>query len=269
MKNIILLCIVGWVCQACSEDKPDLYDGTDSIYFGEDLRTGGYRDTIVFSFNNYKEDTVVCPIRIRVLGNLLYDYNRTYNVQLLEYTATPEVHFEVLKQEYIFESDGRAYTDLPIVLFRTPDMQDTSYSITLKLVPNQFFALALPLQVVDKNNDKYHDWTRQVLVFHNQMLPPVTWTLSTFGPFTVTKFMLINEQYGLEPVDWTNGTMTVGRANAIRNGFTNFLLDKISQGWEHAVKDSKGPKGYMTMPNIIIPENFPDLTKKQEIGFTI
>lgn len=262
MKNILLLCIMGWACWACSEDKLELYDGTDSIYFGEDLRVGSYRDTIVFSFNDYNEDTVACLIKVRALGNLLFDYDRTYNIELTGSTATPGVHFKLPEQEYVFKSGRKDYTELPIVLYRTPDMQDTSYSITLKLVANQFFALALPLRVVDKNNNKYHDWTQQVVVFHNQMVPPTTWIRSLFGDFTVAKFILINELYGLEPADWENSTMNAGRATAIKNGFTNFLLEKLSRGWESAVKDPKGPKGYMVMPNIIIPEDFPDLTKK-------
>lgn len=263
MKNIVtFLAVFVGICVfcGCNEDKLDLYDGQNSIYFGEDLFDNNYRDTIRFSLAETNSDTVILALKVRAFGDLFTGMDRPYKVRMVGTTATPEVHFKPLDSEYLFLGNGENFTELPLTFYRTLDLADTSFSITLQLEPNEYFALALPERVVDLVNGVYHDWTKQVVVFSSKVSQPKRWNERwAIGYFSEAKYFFINQELGLTSDDWE--TISVGKINGIATFMRNYLNEKIAQGWESALKDPKGPKGYMAVTGVTIPESFPDLKK--------
>lgn len=263
MKNIFMLLSLSFIVLvffSCNEDQLDLYSGQNSIYFGEDPFDDNYRDTIRFSLAETNSDTVTLALKVRTLGDLFPGTDRPYKVRMLATTAIPEVHFRPLESEYFFLGNGENFTELPLTFYRTLDLADTSFSITLQLEPNEYFALALPERVVDLVNEEYHDWTRQVVLFSSRVLKPKNWNERfPIGYFSEAKYFFINKELGLTPADWE--TISVGKIIGIANFMKNYLNEKIAQGWEVALKDPKGPKGYMAVTGVTIPEAFPDLKK--------
>ena len=118
----------------CKEDVPTIFAEPDGIYFSAPA------DSITYTFAKYPNrliDTLKIPVT--VLGKPS-DKDRTISLEKLSGTdinGTEGVHYKLL-QPYSIPA-GKVSTTLPVVLFRTGDMDSLSFNFKFQLKANENF----------------------------------------------------------------------------------------------------------------------------------
>ncbi len=259
MKKLGLIFVLFIAVWGCSEDKLDTYSGTSCIYFAPYL-DGSWKDTTQFSFTNFFVTDTVIRIKVQALGKVS-DQPRSFKVMMENTTATPGVHFDALQSEYVLKA-GATSAVIPIKLYRHADLLDTVLSISLYLAPSENFDQVMPRKI-DSYTKKEVDVRRQVLTFSDMIIKPVYWDMFDMfyglGYWSTTKFVFMNKLCEIDPLFWY-GMPNLGKVSATANYMKNYLNEMALQGWEYAIKDPKGPKGYMTVNGVNIPASFPDLS---------
>lgn len=137
--TIVLLAAVA-LMTACKKQEIDSYHGAENLYF--DIAISGFTDSVLYTFAKFPEkvkDTVYIPVR--VAGNLNSDKDRTYSVKVIDSgtTAIPNIHFEKLKDQYLF-SAGKGIQYLPVILYNTDTLLlNRSFSLSLEILPGGDF----------------------------------------------------------------------------------------------------------------------------------
>lgn len=132
----------------CREDVPLRYDQADGIYFNTPSTTTvtpavGY-DSMFYTFAKYPSrlvDTLKIPVI--VLGSATGG-ERSITVQAVaspEVTAIEGTHFKLMAP---YKMPANSYTAvLPIVVYKTPDLENSTVTFIVKLVANADFKLGL------------------------------------------------------------------------------------------------------------------------------
>lgn len=268
MKYGVLSIILLFILSACSEDKLKLFDGPASLYFDQQSALGARLDTVAFSFGLTSVNDTVFRIRVKGTGEVV-DYDRSFRVEVeRSENAREGVNYE-LPDEFVFRAN-RSYDYLPVTLFRGGEDDDTTRFISFRLLPNDHFEVGkLPYILHGTNQKDTLDATRITLRFTSYMDKPLSWNESWLGYFSITKFILINDLCGISAQDWIDWGYAppIGNMHAWIGMLENYLLMKLAEGPEAAIKDPKGTKGYMTMRGriqhgeeynpIVIPDNWP------------
>lgn len=153
----------------CEKDNL-IFDQKDGIYFVKE----NANDSIYYSFIGKLEETQVLQIPIRVMGDAS-DTDRTYKMEVdLENTTAQEgLHYEKLKDEYIFKA-GNFSDNFEIVLSnQDPLLETESRVITLNFLPSKDFDLG------------YTDKTSIKVYITNQLIKPNYWDNLLFRYFNV------------------------------------------------------------------------------------
>jgi len=168
---------------ACKEDVPTMFNQTDGVYFNTTA------DSLFYSFAKYPSrtsDTIKLPVN--VLGNVM-GTDREISVDVVNGTGmngVQGVHYKLLGP-YKLPANSFS-TVLPVVVYRTPDLDSVAINFTLKLTPNANFSAG----VTTKTNLK-------IKIAYLQK--PPTWGeigvsqwagyISNFGTWTKTKYKVI------------------------------------------------------------------------------
>jgi len=118
----------------CKEDVPTIFAEPDGIYFSAPA------DSITYTFAKYPNrliDTLKIPVT--VLGNAA-GKDRTITIEKLSGTdinGTEGVHYKLL-QPYTLPA-GKVSTVLPVVIYRTGDMDSLSINFKFQLKANENF----------------------------------------------------------------------------------------------------------------------------------
>jgi len=118
----------------CKEDVPTIFAEPDGIYFSAPA------DSITYTFAKYPNrvsDTLKIPVT--VLGKAA-DKDRTITLEKLSGTdinSTEGVHYKLL-QPYTIPA-GKVTTMLPVVIYRTGDMDSLSINFKFQLKANENF----------------------------------------------------------------------------------------------------------------------------------
>lgn len=142
-NNLFLISIVAALLSvSCQENEAYLYQSPDNIYFN-------FKDTassrIVYSFAytpDIAEDTIFVPIRI---SGERVKYARKFKVVPVagETTAQPEKHYRALDEYYEIPADSGKIT-LPVIIYnKDPEMDDSTFVLTLALAPTPDFQVNL------------------------------------------------------------------------------------------------------------------------------
>ena len=176
MKGILIFLGVVLLCWSCEEDKLDLYKGEGSVYFCYPKVTSEvsnvYMDTTIFSFAMYNVQDTVVRLSVKALGDMV-NHERRFKVQVESTTAIAGTNYDELQSEYILPKDS-VYGGIPIHIYRE-GLSDTTVSIELRLVANEYFQQDLPRKIVDKDTI---DITRHVLMFTSKLTRPSMWMTS-------------------------------------------------------------------------------------------
>src|SRR6188768_1728140 len=135
MKKVIFYIVLfGAIVPGCKEDVPTVFAEPDGIYFSAPA------DSITYTFAKYPHrvtDTLKIPVT--VLGKAA-DKDRTITLEKLSGTdinGTEGVHYKLL-QPYIIPA-GKVTTMLPVVIYRTGDMDSLSINFKFQLKANENF----------------------------------------------------------------------------------------------------------------------------------
>jgi hypothetical protein len=133
-KGIFSLILFAAILPGCKEDVPTVFAEPDGIYFSAPA------DSITYTFAKYPHrvtDTLKIPVT--VLGKAT-DKDRTITLEKLSGTdinGTEGVHYKLL-QPYIIPA-GKVTTMLPVVIYRTGDMDSLSFTFKFQLKANENF----------------------------------------------------------------------------------------------------------------------------------
>lgn len=181
MKNelFFIFIITIFFFGACQENEEYLYRTSDNIYFNlKDAESS----KIMYSFAytpDIARDTIMIPISI---SGLREDYVRQFKVVVIpeETTAQPEKHYEALADFYELLADSGKF-NLPVVIYnKDPEMDDSTFILTLSLAPTQDFQVNLT----------YIPKVR--ISFSNRLEQPAWWMywMSNLGTYSRVKHQL-------------------------------------------------------------------------------
>ena len=178
---IILAAIIPFA--GCKEDVPTLFNEEDGIYFNSNT------DSVFYSFAKYPsrlKDTMKLPVN--VLGTAA-SVDREITIEKVTgsgVNAVEGVHYKLLPPYKI--PAGSYSTSIPIVIYRTPDMDSVEINFILKLSPNSNFKAGITTKTSLKLKVGY-------------LQKPPTWGeiggtqwagfSSNMGTWTKTKYKLI------------------------------------------------------------------------------
>jgi hypothetical protein len=122
----------------CKEDVPTLFNETDAVYFNTTS------DSMFYSFAKYPNrlaDTIKLPVN--VLGKSA-GVDRDITIEKVTgpgINGIDGVHFKLLTP---YKMPANSYsTLLPVVVYRTPDLDTVTINFTLKLSPNSSFGAGI------------------------------------------------------------------------------------------------------------------------------
>jgi hypothetical protein len=173
---VILAAVVGMA--ACKKDQPASFHGTENIYF--DLDPAQERDSILYTFAYHPErakDTVWVPVSI---SGTRASIDRSYAAKVLDSgtTAKVNVHYEPLKDKYVFGATfGTIY--MPVILYNQDTlMLKQSYSLMIQLVPTSDFDTDFSKLITAR------------IVFSNKLEKPKWWDMWLGGYYSQVKHQL-------------------------------------------------------------------------------
>ena len=119
---------------ACEQD-PTLFDQPDGIYFSTKT------DSVAYSFAKYPNRTVdTVRIPVMVLGDAA-DHDRQITIEKLtgaDVNAIEGVHYKLMTPYKM--PAGKIATELPVVVYRTADLEDNLVAFRLQLKADENFA---------------------------------------------------------------------------------------------------------------------------------
>ena len=167
----------------CKQDLPTVFNETDGIYFNSPS------DSFSYTFAKYPNrnvDTIKLPVMI--LGNTSAN-DREIAVDVVSgsgLTAKEGVHFKLLSPYKM--PANKVLTELPVVVYRTSDLDSISAAFQLQLKPNNNFSSGITSKTSLKVKLGY-------------LQKPATWGeiggiqwagfSGNFGTWTKTKYKLI------------------------------------------------------------------------------
>jgi hypothetical protein len=140
-KGIFYLILLAAMLPGCKEDVPTVFAEPDGIYFSAPA------DSITYTFAKYPHrvtDTLKVPVT--VLGKAT-DKDRTITLEKLSGTdinGTEGIHYKLL-QPYIIPA-GKVTTMLPVVIYRTGDMDSLSFTFKFQLKANENFVSGISVK---------------------------------------------------------------------------------------------------------------------------
>ncbi len=183
-KGIFYIILFAAILPGCKEDVPTVFAEPDGIYFSAPA------DSMTYTFAKYPNrlsDTLKIPVT--VLGKAA-DKDRTITLEKLSGTdinGTEGVHYKLL-QPYTLPA-GKVSTTLPVVIYRTGDMDSLSFNFKFQLKANENFVSCISVKTSLKIKVGY-------------LQKPPTWGTLTglsqwagqtanFGTWTKTKYKII------------------------------------------------------------------------------
>lgn len=261
MKNNLFL-IFGLIVSllwACRENDNYLYDSTDNIYFNfEDTASS----RITYSFANTPDvvlDTFFVPVRIS--GNRV-DRVRLFKLAIVteETTAQVEKHYQALNDFYEIAVDSGT-CKVPVVIYnKDPEMDDSTFVITLVLQPTADFLIDLT----------YIPKVR--IAFSNRLEEPAWWKywMSNLGTYSRVKHQLFLIASGTtELVDMSdpNGYMQIPKTLFHLDQYKAFLTDPfawVGKNEEYALTESENEEYHFYLKSA--PEKVTILKKDPALG---
>jgi hypothetical protein len=181
VKFLLLVAIISLA--ACKEDVPTLFNEHDGVYFNSS------KDSVFYTFAKYPSrlaDTIKLPVN--VLGNSAA-VDREITIEKVSgagINAVEGLHYKLLPP---YKLPANSYsTTIPVVVYRTADLDSMTASLVLKLSPNATFNSGITSKTSIKLNISY-------------LQKPPTWGeiaglqwagyAGNFGTWTKTKYKVI------------------------------------------------------------------------------
>lgn len=196
-----------------------------------------FRDSVISTFQNdiITATEKIVELPVRTLGHIS-DKDREFKVKVVGGTAQEGIDFEKLKDSYILPA-GSANARIPIKIYRRPILLEKALTIDFQLVENDNFSLKLPF-LLNIGNNTTMDATKFRINYSEIITEPSyykTFGGSFFGPFTVTKYKILNDLMGWLVSDWRNAGISgtpvqYGKFTYAANLFKDYLEKKLKEG---------------------------------------
>lgn len=232
------------------EKKIMSYEGKEGVYFG--VRHGiatraesswPYQPYSDVDFIKIKKDVVDFPVKVDISGPVK-DYDRSFHVEVNPDSTTAILgkHYEAVKELWTVPA-GASTATITVKIMRTPDLEEESRTLGLRLVPTKDFALSFPEwdaipaldggTIVKKFNASLH-----TLRINDNMVTPGLWLGSlqagnkeggAFGVFTRRKMEFLTEYLGLTYDDFASSeTMPLARVGLISADAAAILIERFN-----------------------------------------
>lgn len=257
MKKIIyqiavILFVTLWFT-ACTEEQFTTFNGEKSgIYMANVQSTNisgavlSYIDSITFSFASSKSDVTQLKrqISVRVMGNPVnYDRPFVFKVDETKSTAKRGINFDFNDEDCVIPANT-VLKNIPVIIYRTPDLASLTLRVEFKLEPNEHFTTELERY---KNTVAWNATgttmcgTRFKISFNEFYSEPSWWGMmggEMFGSWSISKEKRVNAIMGWTHVDWENWNVPYGRMPFAAKQLQKQLQALADEG--HPVIDDNG-----------------------------
>ncbi|WP_439184630.1 DUF4843 domain-containing protein [Carboxylicivirga taeanensis] len=128
-KTLIQLCLIILTIYGCSQNERLQYDEKPGVYFADYDQNS---DSLVYSFTTTPNAIDTINLRVKILGSATKDLVYKINVSS-ESTAQEGVHYVGLNDTHTFPA-GKSSTNLPLILTKSADLEDSMVTLSLELV---------------------------------------------------------------------------------------------------------------------------------------
>lgn len=215
-------------CIACSEEKFTTFNGEVSgIYLQRDAsyildnNTNplyyNYTDSTTFSFASSSSDVTESTmyVTVKTMGNLA-DFDRPFTIKVDENLSNAQrgVHYDYNESDCVIKANT-AKTNLPITIYRHPDLQEQYLNVYFRLESNEYFSTELEAYKGNSNWQAVSDTlcgTRFKLIFSEIYTRPSYWDFAddSLGEWSASKEKKVNTLMGWTHASWEKGGMTGG-----------------------------------------------------------
>jgi hypothetical protein len=227
--TIILLAAVA-LMTACKKQQIESFHGPENIYFAIGLR--GYSDSVLYTFATHPgrvRDTVFVPVRIA--GNRTDGKERMYSVRIVDSgtTALPNVHFEPLKEQYLFAA-GKGVQDLPVILYNTDTfLLKRNFTLELEIVPSGDFNADLTSLITTR------------IVFSAKLEKPKWWDMWLGSYYSIVKHQLFRlsattDDLTTAGIDAPKNLFYVDKLKALLGSPATWVANNPDKGYVFAVR---------------------------------
>lgn len=235
---------------ACTEEKFTTFNGDVSgIYLQRDGSYGmdkdgkilyrNYSDSTTFSFASVNSSITqdVMYVTVKTMGNVA-DFDRPFVIKVDEAMSNARrgVHYDYDESKCIIKAQ-KAKTELPITIYRHPDLQHRLVNVYFRLEPNEYFSTELETYKGNSNWQAVSDslcGTRFKLVFSEIYTCPDYWSWggadASLGTWSASKEKRVNALMGWTHANWERG----GSDEGVKAGHIPYAAKLLRQDLQEA-----------------------------------
>jgi len=233
--------------------EPMLYEGDEGLYFAVQFGPDWGDETVwanqsvsPVEFINIAGNVDTIHLKVMITG-ALKDYDRPFVVDVVSdsTTAIEGENFNILKENLVIKANQN-HGYVPVVLYRTENIQKEKKELLLQIIPNTHFTIGLPVwkrlsgqweSAVQKGDFKADFHKVQVSDF---ITKPTRWIglaqatgleAGRWGDFTEKKYRLICEHFDLVYEDFmSDAKMPTAKQTVIQEYMAKFLQSQYNLG---------------------------------------
>ncbi|MFZ4262765.1 DUF4843 domain-containing protein [Sphingobacterium sp. HJSM2_6] len=252
MKNVTIKIYLLGICLLLVSCEKDLmkYEGEEGVYFAvqwgsdkADSTTWAFQSYSPVDFINLQGSQHQLKLRVMITGEPK-SYDRYFGVELNSdsSTAALDVEYESFLTQYTIKA-GTIYTDIPITLLRSENLQKEMRILGLNLIPSKDFSLSIPVWYhlpphVSSERYKIFNSSYHKIELTDFITKPQVWfggnaegrEIGLWGEFTSKKFKLFCLLNDLIYDDFKNSTiMHYVRVNVINQVMAAYLQNQMDK----------------------------------------
>lgn len=248
-KTLAILTAI--MASSCSHEDIDLYSGIPAAVYIQQINSYdiygnpiSYRQgNPEYSFADVSLDYTYAytDFNVRLAGDIA-DYDRPY-VLKIDPEATDAIEgidFDISENDFTIKA-GTNSDNVRVKMLRTDRLLNNTFTVTFKLEPNEYFALAITEY---KNSSGWNvegpiqDATTYYIKFGEKYTCPnywSTWGGDYFGPFTGKKYAVLNTLMNWTAYDWryagfSGFKIAIGKFPFAADYMRRYLQDKADAG---------------------------------------
>lgn len=228
--NLLVFSLLLLFTAGCQKETMS-YEGEEGIYFAVqfgpewgDPKVWAFQQESPVEFVNIAGGVDTIKLKVMTTGSIK-DYNRSFSVAVVKdsTSAIEGLNYEPLLSEYTVKA-GEVFTEIPVVLMRTENIQNDAKSILLQLIPNSHFTLSIPV------------WKR---------LPNMWTSLVKDGDFNAAQHKITISDFITRPVRWVGlvqGTgLEAGRWGAFTEKKYRLICDEFNLVYQDFASEAEMP----------------------------
>ncbi len=229
LKKITCAALLIGCLTACEEQEPAAFENIEGIYFNNRANISSASallgsTNLTFVYEN--SDEMEVPVRIQLLGRPA-SQARPIEMRVTSDDAVEGVDY-VLPQQAVMPAEATTL-DYVVTLKRTAALQTASKTISLEILPNEYFSLPVT-EEVQANGDIISTVRFSIIYSDMFTTPPVAWEKGLLGEFSPQKFNLICKVLNINPADFNDETkMTLSLQLYIYSSMTKYIDQEIAK----------------------------------------